>query len=214
MKKDYKKEGFKINLQLFADGEPTGGAGDALNGGTQSSNDTNDTFTLDDFNNFLESNVEAQKILQSRIDSAVSKGVESFKQNKMPKLIQEEINKRSSKTPEQLQLEEMKQEIEKMKQENTRKTIETEIAKQADKLGIEVDFALDFCIDSTSLENTLEKVNKFNEYVEKIVEERVQTSVNERFKQNYNKPQQNISLENNTTSNYNSLDIIKQQLGK
>ncbi|PEP36675.1 hypothetical protein CN575_02595 [Bacillus wiedmannii] len=199
----------KLNLQYFAEGEGDNSGGDnGLDG------DTTPEFTLDHFQGFLDTNVDAQKVIQSRIDSAVSKGVESFKTNKLPSILQEEIAKRTEKTPEQIELDNMKAEIKKMQAENTRKTIETEVAKQADKLGIDADFALTFCVDPTSLDNTLKNVTKFNEYAESLVAERVQKSVDERFANNYAKGADLKLPNSNEKGNTNSLAIIQQQLSK
>ncbi|EXY06183.1 DUF4355 domain-containing protein [Bacillus cereus] len=196
-------------LQHFSDPEPNGGGDPEPTpaGGEPE-------FTLEHFQRFLDTNVDAQKILQSRVDSGVSKGVESYRTNTVPELIQKEIAKRTEKTPEQIEMESMKAEIEKMKAENTRKTIETEVAKQADKLGIDADFALTFCVDPTSLDNTLKNVTKFNEYTESLVAERVQKSVDERFANNYAKGADLTLPKTNETGNTSSLAIIQQQLSK
>lgn len=199
----------KLNLQFFSEGgEENPGGGEELGG------EKAPEFTLDHFQSFLDTNVDAQKVIQSRIDSAVSKGVESFKTNKLPDILQSEIARRTEKTPEQIELDNMKAEIKKMQAENTRKTIETEVAKQADKLGIDADFALTFCVDPTSLDNTLNNVTKFNEYAESLVAERVQKSVDERFANNYAKGAEMTLPKTNATGNVSSLEIIKKQLLK
>ncbi|PFC85164.1 hypothetical protein CN272_22175 [Bacillus anthracis] len=197
------------DLQHFSDPEPNGGGDPEPTpaGGEPK-------FTLDHFQNFLDTDVDAQKLMQSRIDSGVSKGVEAYRTKTVPELIEKEIAKRTEKTPEQVQMEEMKAEIEKMKAENTRKTIETEVAKQADKLGIDADFALTFCVDPTSLDNTLKNVTKFNEYAESLVAERVQKSVDERFANNYAKGADLKLPTTNETGNTNSLAIIQKQMTK
>ncbi|TCD28090.1 capsid assembly scaffolding protein Gp46 family protein [Bacillus wiedmannii] len=196
-------------LQHFSDPEPNGGGEPepTPTGGEPE-------FTLDHFQSFLDTNVDAQKIFQSRVDRDVSKGVEAYRTKTVPELIQKEIAKRTEKTPEQVQMEEMKTEIEKMKAENTRKTIETEVAKKADKLGINADFALTFCIDPTSLDNTLENITKFNDYAESLVAERVQKSVDERFANNYAKGADLKLPTTNETGNVSSLSLIQKQLMK
>ncbi|MED3269289.1 DUF4355 domain-containing protein [Bacillus thuringiensis] len=199
----------KLNLQFFSEGGEENPGGDEELGGEQTP-----AFTLDHFQSFLDTNVDAQKVIQSRIDSAVSKGVESFKTNKLPDILQNEIAKRTEKTPEQIELEGMKAEIAKIKAENTRKTIETEVAKQADKLGIDADFALTFCVDPTSLDKTLNNVTKFNEYAEKLVAERVQKSVDERFANNYAKGADLKLPTTNETGNTSSLALIQKQMMK
>ncbi|MFT4140193.1 MAG: DUF4355 domain-containing protein [Bacillus sp. (in: firmicutes)] len=196
-------------LQHFSDAEPNdGGEPEPTPAGGEPE------FTLEHFQSFLDTNVDAQKVMQSRIDSGVSKGVESFKTKTMPDLIQKEIAKRTEKTPEQVQMEEMKAEIEKMKAENTRKTIETEVAKKADKLGINADFALAFCVDPTSLDNTLENITKFNDYAESLVADRVQKSVDERFANNYAKGADLKLPTTNETGNTSSLALIQKQMMK
>lgn len=207
-----KGNGYRLRvkgLQHFNDPNPDGGGNpESTPAGGEPE------FTLEHFQNFLDTNVDAQKAVQSRIDSAVSKGVESFKTNKLPGILQEEIAKRTEKTPEQIRIEEMESKITKMEAENTRKTIETEVAKQADKLGIDAEFALTFCVDPTSLDNTLKNVTKFNEYTEVLVEARVQQKVDERFADNYKKPADLTLPNSNATGNTSSLAIIQQQLNK
>ncbi|MGF9852045.1 DUF4355 domain-containing protein [Bacillus paramobilis] len=201
----------KLNLQYFAEGE---GDGDNSGGDNGLDGDKAPEFTLEHFQSFLDTNVDAQKVMQSRIDSGVSKGVESFKTKTMPDLIQKEIAKRTEKTPEQIELDNLKAEVKTMQAENTRKTIETEVAKQADKLGIDADFALTFCVDPTSLDNTLKNVTKFNEYTETLVAERVQKSVDERFANNYAKGADLKLPTTNETGNVSSLSLIQKQLMK
>ncbi|PGT35612.1 hypothetical protein COC97_24350 [Bacillus anthracis] len=199
----------KLNLQFFSEGgEENPGGGEELGG------EKAPEFTLEHFQSFLDTNVDAQKLMQSRIDSGVSKGVEAYRTKTVPELIEKEIAKRTEKTPEQIELDNMKAEIKKMQAENTRKTIETEVAKQADKLGIDADFALTFCVDPTSLDNTLKNVTKFNEYTESLVAERVQKSVDERFANNYAKGADLTLPKTNETGNTSSLAIIQQQLSK
>ncbi|MEK4711142.1 capsid assembly scaffolding protein Gp46 family protein [Bacillus sp. FSL R10-2780] len=202
---------YRLNLQFFAEGEE---GGENPGGGEELGGEKAPEFTLDHFQSFLDTNVDAQKVVQSRVDSGVSKGVESFKTKTMPDLIQKEIAKRTEKTPEQIEMEEMKNEIAKMKSENIRKTIETEVAKQADKLGIDADFALTFCIDPTSLDNTIKNVTKFNEYAETLVSERVQKSVDERFANNYAKGADLTLPKTNEIGNTSSLSIIQKQMIK
>jgi len=201
----------KLNLQFFAEGE---GEGDNSGGDNGLNGDTTPEFTLDHFQSFLDTNVDAQKVIQSRIDSAVSKGVESFKTNKLPSILQEEIAKRTEKTPEQIELEEARKERAEMKAEMARFKIEAEVAKRADSLNIDADFALKYCIDPTSLDNTIKNVEGFNEYVESLVSARVQKSVDERFATNYAKSADLTLPKTNETGNTSSLAIIQKQLSK
>lgn len=68
---------------------------------------------VEDFNKLLASN----KIVKSSLDSAISKGVEAFKKNKMPKEIEKAIEEREnqSKDPVALELAQLKKELAKEK---------------------------------------------------------------------------------------------------
>lgn len=196
-------------LQHFSDPEPNGGGEPEPTpaGGEPE-------FTLEHFQSFLDTNVDAQKVIQSRIDSGVSKGVESFKTKTMPELIQKEIAKRTEKTPEQIEIEETRKEMADIKAEMVRSKVEAEVAKRADKLGIDAEFALKYCIDAASLDNTLNNIQGFNDYVESLVVERVQKSVDERFANNYAKGADMALPKTNATGNVSSLELIQKQLSR
>lgn len=75
--------------------------------------------TLEQFKNVLETNQQINGYYQSTLDSKVSKGINTFKEKTMPSLIEEEIKKRdtSNLTPEQLQLKELRAQLDAMKAE-------------------------------------------------------------------------------------------------
>lgn len=71
--------------------------------------------TVDDYKAILENNKVIQGYNKSQMDSAISKGVESFKTKKMPAIIQEEIKKAMApqgETEEQKQAREKQEELE------------------------------------------------------------------------------------------------------
>ena len=78
--------------------------------------------TVDDYKAILENNQAIKVYNQSSLDSAISKAVESYKTKKLPQLVDEEIKKRNNKdlTPEQIELTELKAQIEQMKLDNAR----------------------------------------------------------------------------------------------
>lgn len=81
--------------------------------------------TVEDYKNILETNKAIQGYNQSQLDSAVSKGVESFKTKKMPGIIESEIKKATApkhETPEQKaqreQMEAMETRLKEMEEKN------------------------------------------------------------------------------------------------
>lgn len=79
--------------------------------------------TIEDFKNILENNQVIKGYNTSQVDSAISKAInshdEKFKKDKLPKIIEDELKKRSNKglTPEQIEIKELKAQMETMKAE-------------------------------------------------------------------------------------------------
>lgn len=74
---------------------------------------------LEDYKKLINENNEIKGYNQSLVDSAVSKGVESFKKNKMPSYIEKAIKEKSNEglTEEQIKIKELQKEMEAMKAE-------------------------------------------------------------------------------------------------
>lgn len=89
-----------MDLQMFAEGE-----------------EGNETpqFSFDDFKAFAESNEDAQKFLQSQSQSAADKQLEAWKANNLEQIKQSTIKEyedsKKNKSPEQLQLEKLQQDL-------------------------------------------------------------------------------------------------------
>ena len=79
--------------------------------------------TVEDFKNVLENNQMIKGYYTSQVDSAISKAIDShdkkFTKDKLPKIIEEELKKRSNDglTPEQIEIKELKAQMEAMKAE-------------------------------------------------------------------------------------------------
>lgn len=103
--------------------------------------------TIDDYKNMLANNEVVKAYYQSSFDSAVGSAVtkhdENFKKNKLPKIIEEEIKKRdtSNLTPEQLQIKEMKAELDAMKAEKERAELLNTNSKKLKDQGLSTDLA-------------------------------------------------------------------------
>lgn len=79
--------------------------------------------TPDGVKSFLETD-EGKKLLQPQLDSYFSKGLDTWKKNNLDKLIDDEVSKRNpQETPEQKQLRELQEKINKMEQEKTREAL-------------------------------------------------------------------------------------------
>ena len=92
---------------------------------------------LDQFKDLITNNQKINGYYQSTLDSKVSKGIntykENFEKNQLPKIIEEELKKHSNKgkTPEQIQLEQVMAELEAMKKEKA-------LADKKDSIGKEL----------------------------------------------------------------------------
>lgn len=79
--------------------------------------------TTEDFKNVLENNQMIKGYYTSQMDSAISKAInshdEKFRRDKLPKIIEDELKKRSNEglTPEQIEIKELKTQMEAMKAE-------------------------------------------------------------------------------------------------
>lgn len=79
--------------------------------------------TVEDFKNVLENNQMIKGYYTSQVDSAISKAINShdkkFRDEKLPKIIEDELKKRSNDglSPEQIEIKELKEQMEAMKAE-------------------------------------------------------------------------------------------------
>lgn len=119
--------------------------------------------SIEDYKNILENNQIVKGYHTSLIDSAVSKGVKSFKTKTMPKYIEEEIRKRSNegKTPEQIELEELKNTIANMQKEKVKLDLSSKYTKVLNEKSLPVEF-MDFILneDEQIIESNIDKIEK------------------------------------------------------
>lgn len=120
---------------------------------------------------FLESD-EGKKVLQPRLDKYHSKGLETWKQNNLPKIIDEEITKRNpTETPEQKRLRKIEEENQALSNKIKRSEYKNRLINQAEQdqfpLGL-IDFAL-APDEETTLSNYNSLKETFNNAVEKAV---------------------------------------------
>ena len=103
--------------------------------------------TIDDYKNMLANNDIIKAYYQSSFDSAVGKAVtnhdEKFKKEKLPKLLEEEVQKKlnADLTPEQKQIKEMQAQLDAMKAEKERAELLNANSKKLKEQGLNTDLA-------------------------------------------------------------------------
>jgi predicted nuclease with TOPRIM domain len=96
--------------------------------------------SLDGVKNFLEANEDGKKYLNSYADSKVSKGIESFKQNNLSKLVEEEMKKLNPQLdPKDMKLQELQNKFEALEKEKARETLTNKALKIASEKKLPVD---------------------------------------------------------------------------
>lgn len=132
--------------------------------------------SFDKVKGYLETE-EGKKLLQPKLDSYFTKGLETWKQNNLEKIIEEEVRKRNpQKTPEQLELEKLRKEIEDERKARNRETLVNKALKVADEKALPKGI-IDFFIADDE-ENTLTNLTKLEEEYSKAI----QAAVDAKFK--------------------------------
>ncbi|MCK6164658.1 MULTISPECIES: DUF4355 domain-containing protein [Bacillus] len=133
--------------------------------------------SADKVKGFLETE-EGKKLLQPRLDSHFTKGLATWKENNLEKIVEEEVSKRNpSKTPEQLEVEKLRKEIEAEKAARNRETLVNKALKAADEKKLPKD-VIDFFIGENE-DSTLENLSKLEESFNAAV----QAAVDVKFKE-------------------------------
>ncbi|MFP7238132.1 DUF4355 domain-containing protein [Bacillus altitudinis] len=133
--------------------------------------------SADKVKGFLETE-EGKKLLQPRLDQHFTKGLETWKENNIGKIVEEEVSKRNpSKTPEQIEVEKLRKEIEAERAARNRETLVNKALKAADEKKLPKDI-IDFFIGENE-DSTLENLSK----LEDSFNAAVQTAVDGKFKE-------------------------------
>lgn len=134
--------------------------------------------TAEVVNSYLDSQ-EGVKLLQPRLDSHFSKGLQTWKDNNLSKLIDEEVAKRNpGETPEQKEIRELKAQLEQDKAERLKEKLTNVAMKKADELGLPLDLVQHFIgADEDSTNSNLENFNS-------AFQTAIKTQVDSKFKQN------------------------------
>ncbi|ASK24773.1 hypothetical protein BSSX_2881 [Bacillus subtilis] len=133
--------------------------------------------SADKVKGFLETE-EGKKLIQPRLDSYFTKGLDTWKSNNLESLIEEELQKRNpSKTPEQIELEKLRSEIERERAARNREALVNKALNVADEKQLPKG-VIDYFIGEDE-ETTLANLNKFEETFNAAV----QNAVDIKFKE-------------------------------
>jgi multidrug efflux pump subunit AcrB len=134
--------------------------------------------TADGVNAFIETD-EGKKLLQPKLDSYMTKGLDSWKKNNLQKIIDEAVAKANpSETPEQKEIRELKEKFANIEREKVRESLKNKALTVAGDKKIPTSL-IDFLIGQDE-EGTLANLGQFetamNDYVKAQVEDRLKGS--------------------------------------
>ena len=131
------------------------------------------SFTVEDWEQFIQS-PEGMKLLQPKLDRYFTKGLETWKQNNLEKIVNQEIEKRNPTDPVQRELLETKKQMERMKSQ-------AETMKFLEEVKLPIEFA-EFITRETP-EATKKAVESVKNYLNRSINLLVKIEVDSRFKQ-------------------------------
>lgn len=142
-------------------------------------------FTIDDYKKLVSENETIKGYNQSNIDSAISKAIAShdakFNKEKLPKLLEEELKKRSNEglTEDQIKLKELEEKLSNIEKEKIRMERVNKYTKTLTEQGLNPEL-IDFIImgeDDEAIQQNVEKIkNILNANVESVVKDKLKAS--------------------------------------
>lgn len=147
---------------------------------------------LEDFKKVLEGNKEVKAYYQSALDSGIGKGVATFKEKTLPGIIEEELKKANNKkkTPEQLELEELKAKFEALEKEKTKADMTSKYTKVLTEKGLNADL-INFVLGEND-ETTTQNI----ESIEKIINGAVDNGVKNKLSSSSYTPPSESNVDN------------------
>lgn len=147
---------------------------------------------LDQFKQVLEGNKEVKAYYQSALDSGIGKGVATFKEKTLPGIIEEELKKANNKkkTPEQIELEELKAKFEALEKEKTKADMTSKYTKVLTEKGLNTDL-INFVLGEND-ETTTQNI----ESIEKIINGAVDNGVKNKLSSSSYTPPSESNVDN------------------
>lgn len=125
---------------------------------------------------YIDKTPEGKSWLDSVKDKHLQKGLETWKTNNLESLLNDEIKKRfPEKDEKEIEVEKLKAEIEKMKQEKLKETLKNKAIKIATEKNLPIEL-VDFFIgtdEQATVSNVKVLEDTFSQYVQKSVEQRL-----------------------------------------
>jgi hypothetical protein len=133
-------------------------------------------FSFDKVKDTLSNDDSFKRFLDSEKDKHHSKALETWKSNNLNKILDDEIKKRFPEAdPKDIELQKMKNEIEKMKQESLRKELANKAIKIANDKKLPIDM-IDFLVGADE-ESTTKNLEKFESVFNASLEQQVQAKL-------------------------------------
>lgn len=121
---------------------------------------------------------EGRRLIQPELDRYHAKSLESWKQNNLESIVEEELRKRNpEKSPAELEVEKLRKEIEDERKARTRASLKNKALEVASEKGLPKE-VLDFFVADDE-ETTMANLSTFEEAVKSAI----QAGVDARFKQ-------------------------------
>lgn len=115
--------------------------------------------------NYFEKDEDGQKFFTELSNPRIDNALKTFKEQDMPKFVDEEIKKRFPEvTPEQRQIKELQLQLENMQKETQRKENKIKLNEILNKEGLDIDL-VEF-VEDIDLEVATKKVQKLKERIE------------------------------------------------
>lgn len=133
--------------------------------------------TAETVNSFLDTE-EGAKLLQPRLDSHFSKGLQTWKDNHLAKIIDNEVLKRGEETPETKRIKELEQRVAQAEQERTQERLKNIATTTLSEKNLPIELV--GLLVGTDEDTT----NKNIDLVANVFDKAIKTSVEERFKSN------------------------------
>lgn len=145
-------------------------------------------------------NADVRSAIDSEKDVHANKHLDTWKANHLESLVDEEVKKRNpEKTPEQIELEKLRKEIDDERNARKREALKNAALAQATEKGLPVDL-LDFLIADNE-ENTTANLGKFEEVITKVK----QATTDELYKNNGGEPERGNGGGGGTTASLSEL---------
>ena len=143
----------------------------------------NKTITLEDVKQYLETDSEAKRWLQAEKDRTVTKGIETWKENNLDKIINEKISEKyPEETEEQKRLKDLEQKLASVENARVRETLRNKALSKLTENGLPTQLA-DLVVGKDE-ESTMSKLDM----IQQLWDNGMKQQVESKFKENGRQP--------------------------